>query len=160
MPGTTSLLRSAASTRKKIQQQQDAEVAFQYANSTKTYDQFLQYSQYLNDRANSTTDPSERLSIAKTIKSAQSGYISNEIQRNTQAVMEGRASLEEKQATIAKLWQSAVDIGNYDQALSLQSNWDNLSVQIQNRNDAAQQAQIECDTLAEGEDLNVTVTRA
>lgn len=140
MAATSSLLKSAESTRKKIRQQQDAEVAYQYQLSAKTYEDFLAYSKYLEDRQESVNNPAERLSYSKNINSARSGYISNEIQRQTISVMEGRSTNTDKYNAMVGLYRQAVDNGNYDLAQSLVSQLDSLSIRIQNEAEAGQRA--------------------
>ena len=56
MAGVSSLLKSAAARRQKIQDQQDALVAYEYSQSAKTYDDFqLSYAKdLLRDGAGGT----------------------------------------------------------------------------------------------------------
>lgn len=136
----TSLLKSAEATRKKIRNQQQAEVAYQWAQSAKTYEDFRAYSDYLNNQAGSVNDPSEVLSIRKAMDSARSGYISNEIQRQTLAVMEGRATNIDKYQRMVDLYYQAVDNGNMDLAQNLQNQLGSLSITIQNEFESAQRA--------------------
>ena len=140
MASTTSLLKSAASTQKKIQQQQDAEVAYEWQNSAQTYEDFVAYSQYLQKLQDKTTDPSQSLSYAKTIVSARRSYTSNELQRQTMAIMEGRATTSDKMNSVYSLYQQAVGNGDYNLAQNLASQYDSLSVKLQNEADSAQRA--------------------
>lgn len=140
MASTTALLKSAASRREKIRAQEDALVAFNWSQSEKTYDQFLAYTDYLNKRLDSTLDPSKALSYTKDIVSARKGYTSNEIQRQTQNVLEGRNSTSDKFEAVKALYFQAQDNGDYDLALSLRGQLDRLNIQQQNENDAAQRA--------------------
>lgn len=140
MPSTTSLLKSAASTRKKVQQQADALVAFEWQNSAQTYDEFLEYSKYLEKRQSETSDPSEALSIAKTITSARRSFVSNELQREQMAIMEGRATTRDKMEAVYGLYQQAIENGDYNLAQNLASQWDNLSVKLQNEQETAARA--------------------
>jgi hypothetical protein len=132
MPGISSLLRSAAATRKKIQSFQDAEVAFEWENSAQTYDDYATYSKYLNDRADNANDPSEKLSYASKNRSAQRSYVSNELQRSQMAIMEGRASTTDKMAAVQQLYYQAVDNGDFNLAQNLYSQYDALSIKAQN----------------------------
>lgn len=96
MPGVTSLLKSAQSTQKKIRSQEEAEIAYEWSISQKTYDQYLQYKSYLDENAAKSSDPSEILSYRKKTNSAYSAYTSNEIQRQSINVIEGRGSNSDK----------------------------------------------------------------
>lgn len=140
MAGTTGLLKSAASAKKKIQAQQDALVAFDWENSAQTYEDFQEYSKYLQDRADATTDASQALTINKTITSARKSYVSNELQRQSMAVAEGRATTTDKLNSVYNFYQQAVDNGDMNLAQNLASQYDSLTVQIQNEALAAQNA--------------------
>lgn len=145
MPGVTSLLRSAQAAQKKIQAQKDAQVAYDYANSAKTYDDYIKYTDYLQKRAKSVTDPSTALTIQKTFDSAYKGYISNEIQRATINTLEGRGTSIDKYNKIYSFMDQAMKSGQYDLAQSLNLQLDNLYVNIQNE---AQRAQDSAERLA------------
>lgn len=138
MAAVSSLLKSAQATQKRILKQEEAEIAFEWAQSAKTYDQFLEYSKYLDNNASKSSDPSEVLSYRKAIDSARQGYVSNEIQRQTINVMEGRATNSDKYSTMVGLYRQAVENGDYDLAQSLNSQLDSLSIQIQNEFESAQ----------------------
>lgn len=135
---TTSLLKSAASTRKKIEAQIDAEVAFDWQNSAQTYQDYVDYSKYLQDRQDQATDPSQALSYAKSIVSARRSYTSNELQRQQMAIMEGRSTTSEKLGSVYSLYQQAVENNDYNLAQNLASQYDTLSIKLQNEMDAAQ----------------------
>ena len=137
---TSSLLRSAESTQKRIRQQQDAEVAYEWNLSAKTYEDFLAYSSYLNEQAAKTSDPSELLGYRKNVDSARSGFVSNEIQRQSIDVLEGRITNSQKYEKMVGLFNMAVDNGAFDLAQSLNLQLDNLSLKIQNEAEAAQRA--------------------
>lgn len=140
MAGTTALLRSAASARKKVQAQQDAQVAYDYSNSAKTYEDYIRYSDYLQKRAKSVTDPSSALTLQKTADSSYKGYISNEIQRQTINTLEGRGTSVDKYNKIYGFMDQAMKSGQYDLAQSLNLQLDNLGVSIQNESIRAQEA--------------------
>lgn len=132
MPSVSSLLRSAAATRKKIAEQEDAQVAFDWAQSAKTYEDFVEYRKYLDERRKSyADDPSKLLTIDKTISAARRGYTSNEIQRQNINIVEGKASSQDKYNALVNLFYQAVDNGDYDLAQTLNLQLDNLSVKIQ-----------------------------
>jgi len=138
MAGVTSLLKAAQATQKKIRTQQDAEVAYEWDLSEKTYDQYLSYKSYLEDTSKNISDPSEALSYRKKINSAYSGYVSNEIQRQSINVIEGKGNNTDKYNTMFGLYDAALKNGNYDLAQSLNLQLDNLSVKIQNEHEQAQ----------------------
>jgi len=140
MAGTTALLRSAASARKKVQAQQDAQVAYDYSNSAKTYDDYKKYTDYLQKRSKSVTDPSTALTLQKTFDSAYKSYISNEIQRATINTLEGRGTKIDKYNKILGFMDQAMQSGQYDLAQTLNLQLDNLGISIQNEAVAAQQA--------------------
>lgn len=140
MPTISSLMRSAAATRQKIQQQQDSQIAFEWDMSAQTYDDYLSYSRYLNDQSRNATDPSQQLTYANKIKSAQRSFTSNEIQRNTQSVMEGRSSIADKKQVIMNLYDRAVNNGDMNLAQNLVSTWDGLDKQEQAQAEAAANA--------------------
>ena len=134
---TSSLLSSAASRANKIRETEDALIAFDWQQSAKTYGDFIEYSNYLAERAKTAPDPLKALGYQKTLSSARTGYISNEIQRQNIAVVEGKATNMDKYSKLVDLYQQAVDAGNYDLAQSLNLQIDNLSVKIQNEQQAA-----------------------
>lgn len=138
MPGVTSLLKSAQSTQKKIRSQEEAEIAYEWSISQKTYDQYLQYKSYLDENAAKSSDPSEILSYRKKTNSAYSAYTSNEIQRQSINVIEGRGSNSDKYNSMYGLYDAAVKNGNYDLAQSLNLQLDNLSIKIQNEAEKVQ----------------------
>lgn len=140
MPGVTSLLRSAQAAQKKIQAQKDAQVAYDYANSPKTYDDYIRYTDYLSKRSKSVTDPSTALTLQKTFDSAYKGYISNEIQRATIDTLEGRGTSIDKYNKVYGFMDQAMKAGQYDLAQSLNLQLDNLYVNIQNEAQRAQDA--------------------
>jgi len=137
MPTTTSLLKSANAARQKITAQQDAIAAFEWDNSAQTYDDFVNYSKYLSGRQSSTSDVSEQLTLATKLRSAQRSYTSNELQRVQMQIMEGGASIQDKQDAIINLYKSAVANGDYNLAQNLASQYDSLSIQAQNQRQAA-----------------------
>lgn len=138
MASISSLLKSAESAQKRIRQQQDAEVAYEWQLSAKTYGDFQAYSSYIDDQSKKTNDPSELLSYRKSGDSARSGYISNEIQRESIDVLEGRSTNTQKKDSMTRLFFQAVDAGNLDLAQGLNLQIDNLDLRIQQEAEAAQ----------------------
>lgn len=149
MPTISSLLRSAEAARKKIQAQQDAEIAYKYSTSAKTYEDYQEYSQYLQKRAKSITDAGTALTLQKTADSAYKSYISNEIQRQSINVIEGRGTSIDKYNKIYGFMDQAMQSGQYDLAQSLNLQLDNLYVSIQNE---AKQAEQAAKTLADAQE--------
>jgi hypothetical protein len=133
----SSLLKSAQSTQAKIQAANDAEVAFEWQSSAQTYDDYLAYHKYLDDQAAKTTDPTKLLTYSTTQRSALRSYQSNEIQRASQEIQYGSASIQDKQQLIENLVNQAQAIGDENQVQNLISQWNTLSIQAQNQADAA-----------------------
>lgn len=139
MPGNTtssSLIKSAQARQAKIRAQEDAEVAFNWDMSAQTYDDYLQYSNFLTQRAK-TAPSSDAFTYQKKIVSANRSFTSNEIQRETQSVLEGRSSITDKKQIIQTLYQRAQNNGDMNLAQNLISQWDSLDVQEQNMQEAA-----------------------
>lgn len=146
MATTSSLLRSASAAQKRVQAQRDAEVAYNWNNSYQTIDNYREYAAYLDKRAKGISDPSAALTLQKAKDSAYKGYVGNEIQRKTSAVLQGRSTSVDKFNTILNFMQEAQDIGQYALAQNLNSQLDTLSVSIQNE---AQRAQDSAQRLGE-----------
>lgn len=140
MPSISSLLKSAQATQKKIRNQEDAYVAYQWENSAQTYDDYLEYSKYLNERVKTASDPSEALTYQTKLRSANRSYTSNEIQREQMKIMEGRGDTSTKMEAVKNLWQRAVDSGDFNLAQNLVSQWESLSIKLQNEQEAAARA--------------------
>lgn len=138
MAGISSLLKSAQVTQKKIRAQEDAFAAFEWESSAQTYADFMEYSKYLEDRQTKATDPTEGLTIAGKLRSARRSYVSNELQRQQQAIMEGRASTQDKINAVKSLYDQAVENGDANLAQNLVTQWDTLSIKLQNEAEAAQ----------------------
>lgn len=140
MPSISSLLKSAQATQKKLRSQEDAYVAYQWENSAQTYDDYLEYSKYLNERVKTADDPSEALTYQTKLRSANRSYTSNEIQREQMKIMEGRGDTSTKMEAVKNLWQRAVDSGDFNLAQNLVSQWESLSIKMQNEQEAAAKA--------------------
>ena len=134
---TSSLLRSAASTQSSIQSYEDQVAAYNWDNSAKTEADFQEYKAYLDNRAQTTTDPSKQITYMNKVNSARSGFISNEIQRQSINVIEGAGSNLDKYNRMVDLFNMAADAGDYDQMQSLRLQLDNLDITIQNERKAA-----------------------
>jgi hypothetical protein len=137
MPSVSSLLKSAQATQKKMRQQEDAFVAFEWENSAQTYDDFVEYSKYLTDRVQTAGDPSDALSYQVKLRSANRSFTSNEIQRAQMSIMEGRGDTSTKMEAIRNLWDRAVAAEDFNLAQNLFSQYDALSIKLQNEQEAA-----------------------
>ena len=137
MPSVSSLLRSAESTQKKVRQQEDAIQAYIWESSAQTYDDFVEYQKHLNERIKTVTDPSDALSYQTKLRSANRTFTSNEIQRQQMAIMEGRGNTQSKMDAVYALWQRAISTEDYNLAQNLASQWDTLSVKLQNEQEQA-----------------------
>lgn len=138
MATTTALLKSAASARSKQQAYEDSVAAYEWENSAKTAEDWDWYQKYLSDRGQRATDPSDGLSIQRKLRSAENQYVSQEIERASIDVLEGRATNQEKYGKMVELFYRAVDRGNYDLAQNLRYRLDSLSITIQNEQEKAQ----------------------
>lgn len=138
MASISSLLKSAAAARSRIRSQEDAIVAYNWENSAQTYEDFLEYQKYLTDRADDPdVDPSDALSYQTKLRAARRSYTSNELQRQQMAIMEGRATTQDKMNKVKELYDQAIENEDYNLAQNLVSQWDSLSVQLQNEQDQA-----------------------
>lgn len=140
MPTTTSILKAAAAARKRVMAQEDALTSFEWENSAQTYDDFIAYSKYLEKRSNETNDVSDQLTYQTKLRSARRSYTSNELQRSQMAIMEGRAGTQDKMNAVKDLYFQAVDNGDMNLAQNLYSQWDALSIKLQNEQEAAVKA--------------------
>lgn len=147
MAGATSLLKKSSSLKKaadaaiKTAQHQEDEIAnFNWQSSAQTYDDFVNYSKYLQNRLSQSSDVGEQISYQTTIRSAQRSYTSNEIQRATQDVMSGHGDTGTKMEVVRNLFDQAITNGDANLAQNLFSQWQSLSVQQQNEQAAAVKA--------------------
>lgn len=131
MPSTTSLLKSAASTRKKVRQQEDAMQAFMWENSAQTRVEYEEYQDYLENRLSDTSDPSDQLTYLTKQRSIRRSFVSNELQREQSRIMQGTGSTQSKMELIQNLYEEAVDNEDYNLAQNLVSQWQALSIQAQ-----------------------------
>lgn len=146
--GVSSLLNSAQSVANQVQAFQDEQVANEWDNSAQTYSDFLAYSNYLDAQAKKTTDPTKQLTYTNKVETARRSYVSNEVQRLSQQVIEGSISNVDKYNEMVKLYYQANDNGDYNLAQNIHSQLDSLSVTIQNEQKAAATASSEARTQA------------
>lgn len=142
MPGVTSLLRSAQAAQKKIQAQQDAQIAYEYSNSAKTLDDYKWYEEYLNKRSKSVSDPSAALTLQKAKDAALKGHISNEVQRASNNIITGQGTSVDKYNKILSFYNQAQSNGMYDLAQDLDYKLGNLLVSMQGESERQQEAAI------------------
>lgn len=140
MATVSALLRSAETRARRLRELEDSQIAFDWQQSAKTYEDFQAYSGYLESRLVGTADPAQQLGYQKSIASARSGYISNEIQRGSIDVIEGRGTNIDKYNRMLDLYYMARDHNQYDLATSMHLQLDRLSVTIQNEADATARA--------------------
>jgi hypothetical protein len=140
MPSISSLLKSAQATQKKVKSQEDAYIAYQWENSAQTYEDFVEYSKYLDERIKTANDPSDALSYQTKLRSANRSFTSNEIQRQQMNIMEGRGDTTTKMEAIQNLWERAIQADDFNLAQNLMSQWDSLSIKLQNEQEAAVKA--------------------
>lgn len=140
MATISALLKNASNIRDRLRAQEDAFKAYDYSLSAKTYNDFLDYQSYLNNRMATTNDPSAKLGYVKDIQSARKAFTSNELQRSSIDIIEGRGTLNDKYEKMVGLFYQAIDYGDYDNAQTIHLQLDNLSVQIQNEQEKAGRA--------------------
>lgn len=137
MPSISSLLRSAQATQKKIRAQDDAYAAFEWENSAQTAEDFQQYQTYLEGQQSKTQDSSDLLTYESKIRAARRSFISSELQREQMKIMEGTGSTQSKMDAVRNLFQLAIDNQDMNTAQNLMSQWDSLSIKLQNEQETA-----------------------
>lgn len=132
MASTSSLLKSAAATRKKVRQQEDALKAFQWESSAQTRADYEDYRAYLENRLDTATDPSDQLTYMSKERTIRRSFVSNELQREQLRIMEGSGNTQTKMQAIQGLYDEAVANQDFNLAQNLASQWATLSIQAQN----------------------------
>jgi hypothetical protein len=132
----SSLIRAAESARSKQLTLEDNLAAYKWNNSEQTRDDYLEYKTYLEKRQGVTSDPSQQLTYQNKIDSARTAFSSNEIQRVAIGVLEGSASLQDKQSTVIGLYREAVGNGDLNLAQNLRNTYDSIDTQIQRQAEA------------------------
>ena len=133
MASTTSLLKSAAATRKKIRAQEDQIKQFEWENSAQTRAEFDEYQDYLNKRLQETSDVSDQLTYMSRQRAIFRSFTSNELQREQDRIRQGTGSIASKKAAIENLYNQAAANGDYNLAQNLVSQWYDLDIQEQNQ---------------------------
>ena len=131
MAGSSSLLRSAASRRTAIQNEQNRIADMEWGLSAKTADDLAIYNQHYGNallRAGS----SEKISIQNKITTATRSFRTGEIQRSSIDVLEGSSTNQSKQDLLVGFYKDAISNGDMNQAQSLRLQIDNLQNTIIN----------------------------
>lgn len=135
-----SLLASARAARNRQRSYEDAVAAFDWQNSTQTYDDFLAYSQYLDQRIQTAADAREQLAYMTTKRTVNRTFTSAEIQRQSIDVLTGRGTNTDKYNAMLALYNRAVNLGDFNNAQNLEQQLYNLQITLQNEQEAAQRA--------------------
>lgn len=136
MASISSLLKSAAARKAAIATEQNRVVDMEWELSAKTADDLAVYQDHYQ-KAAQTAKASDQISYQSKLISATRSFRSNEIQRSSIDVLEGRMDNESKQQLLINLYHSAVDNGDYDAAQGLNLQIDNLQNTILNERTAA-----------------------
>lgn len=125
MAGSSALLKSAASRRAAIQNEQNRIADMEWNLSAKTADDLALYQQHYG-KASERAGSSEKITISSKLISATRAYRSKEIQRSSIGVLEGTMDNRSKQNMMVGLYNSALDNGDYNSAQSLRNQIDTL----------------------------------
>jgi len=125
MAGSSSLLRSAASRRAAIQNEQNRIADMEWGLSAKTADDLVVYTQHY-DNASLTANSSQKISIQNKVTTATRAFKAGEIQRFSIDVLEGNSTNQSKQDLLIGFYKDAISNGDMNQAQSLRLQIDNL----------------------------------
>lgn len=145
---SSSLIKSATTLAKEVQDYQDQVQALEYANSAFTDEAYAKYREYLNSRISTlnktggVVNASKALTLTKTLEGATHNNISASILRENIQVMAGNATPTDKYNVIVNQYRRAVSNGDFTLAQSLENQAYSLSQTIQ------QQAQQSADAAA------------
>jgi len=137
MASASGLLKSAASVRNQLATYQDALAASQYKYSGFTDSALSSYSGYLQsqidalNKSGSIANASKALSLTNALVSAQSSNISASISNETDQIMRGNATPQDKYNLIVNNIQRAGGIGDQTLVNKLTNQADSLSQTIQ-----------------------------
>ncbi len=132
MASTTSLLKTQKSRQQTIWNQEDQQLDYEWSLSDKSPEALAFYTSHYQQRMNNPqADPQKQLTYQKRITSANKAYTSNEIQRATIEVLEGRQSEQFKINTLENLYVQAYQNGDYDLAQTLRIQIDNAYIKQQ-----------------------------
>lgn len=136
MPRTTTsaLLKTQKSRQQEIWNQEDALRDYEWTLSDKSPEAYAAYVQHYKNRMNNPqADGDKMLTYQKRLTSANKAYVSNEIQRASIDIIEGRQPEEYKIQVLEQMYIQAYQLGDMDLAQSLRYQLDNQYVQQQNR---------------------------
>lgn len=136
MPRTTTsaLLKTQKSRQNEIWGQEDSLKDYEWTLSDKSPEAYAAYIQHYKNRMNSPqADGDKMLTYQKRLSSANKAYTSNEIQRASIDIIEGRQPEEYKIQVLEDMYTQAYQLGDMDLAQSLRYQLDNQYVQQQNR---------------------------
>lgn len=133
----SSLIRSANSLSAQIAAYNDSLEAFKYSNSAYTDSAFSAYKDYLRTRINALqasggiSNIQKALTLTKTLDSAGKSNVSASIARENISILTGGATKQDKLTLIGQQFQRATANGDMTLAQQLESQYYNLSQQIQ-----------------------------
>lgn len=142
----STLIRSANSAATAKAEYEDKIKSMEWENSAQTDADYQEYSKYLSSRIDKLTKvgslsaASKAATLTSTAQSATRSWVSNSIQRTTQAVIDGSASSTDKLEQIRNLYYMAVDSGDENLAQNLYSQYQSYDMQVQKEAIAAQNA--------------------
>lgn len=132
MASTTSLLKTQRSRQQSIWNAEDQQLDYEWSLSDKSPEALNFYIGHYQARINNPqAEAKNQLTYQKRITSAQKAYTSNEIQRATIEILEGRQSEQFKINTLEGLYTRAFQNGDYDLAQSLRIQLDNAYIKQQ-----------------------------
>ncbi len=129
--GVSSLLKSAASRRASIQQENNRLADMEWNLSAKTQDDYTTYVAHYEKALEKATG-SDGIAYTNKLISARRSYASNEIQRASIRVYEGGGTNEDKLGLMVGLYNGAIDAGDLDLAQNLNSQIDSLYQTVAN----------------------------
>lgn len=130
MSKVSSLIKSAQSAQRRNVSYQKQVAAFEWSLSAKTYADYLDYADFLQEMTGLADNASDALSIQNTLKSARRSYMSAEIQRENINIMLGNQDIYGKYNSIVALHEQAMRIGDLDMAQNLANTLYSLDLDI------------------------------
>jgi hypothetical protein len=149
--GASALVKSAAGIATQIADYKDKMASLQWNSSAQTEADYATYSQYLDGRiktlssSGSLSTASKALTLTGTLQSANRSYVSNSIQRTSQAILEGNGTPTDKQNALIGFYKQAISNGDENLAQNIRSQYDTLNQQIQYQQQVATTAQAALD---------------
>lgn len=139
---TSALLRAAESARERTAAYNEQYEAFLYESSAKTTEDFKRYSGFLKGRAGDveSSDPSKYLTIQSKLRSSQRSHFSEEIQRETIKIQEGRGNEYQKLEKLRGLLGKAEQLQDANLYQNLWQQYNAQAIKVQNQEIAAANA--------------------